>query len=380
MVGIRYFQNMLAIALLFALQHDVVADDVPSVQIQTLWQSGEGGYHTYRIPSLLVTKSGTVLAFCEARKNDAEDTGKIDLVCRRSTDGGKSWLPQQVVWSDGENTCGNPCPVVDQNSGDVVLLMTHNLGRDREWKIIAGDSQGTRTVWITRSRDDGQTWQKPTEITRDTKRPNWAWYATGPGVGIQLRHEKQRGRLVIPCDYIELKTGQGGSHVILSDDGGKTWRIGGVVPGRGTNECQVAELSDGRLLLNMRNYKTPHRQRAISTTSDGGETWSEVTHDAALPEPICQASLIGFEPKDAVAKPWLLFSNPADIKKRERLTVRLSQDDGASWTASRLLYEGVADYSSLAILPDGRIGCLFGCDNYAKINLATFDLSWLIGQ
>jgi sialidase-1 len=151
-----------------------------------VFRSGEGGADTYRIPSVVATKSGALLAFAEARRGSASDTGDIDLVVRRSEDGGASWSEIEVVWDDGANTCGNPCPVVDPATGEVVLLATRNLGVDHEPRIIDGTSKGTRTVWVLRSADDGRTWSAPEEITATAKRPDWTWYATGPGAGIAL--------------------------------------------------------------------------------------------------------------------------------------------------------------------------------------------------
>src|SRR4051794_6256200 len=135
--------------------------------------SGQGGYHTYRIPSLIATGKGTVLAFCEGRKDGGGDAGDIDLLLRRSHDGGRTWEKPQVIWDDGPNTCGNPCPVSDAKTGTIWLLLTHNLGRDTERMIVDGTSQGTRTVWVTRSSDEGASWSRPEEITAAVKRPNW---------------------------------------------------------------------------------------------------------------------------------------------------------------------------------------------------------------
>ena len=148
--------------------------------------SGRDGYHTYRIPSVIVTKKGTVLAFCEGRKKGRSDAGDIDLLLKRSTDGGKTWSSQQIVWDDKNNTCGNPCPVIDAKTGTIWLLLTWNLGADRESQIISQKSKDTRQVFVTYSKDDGQRWAPPKEITEQTKQKNWTWYATGPGVGIQL--------------------------------------------------------------------------------------------------------------------------------------------------------------------------------------------------
>ncbi len=334
-----------------------------------VFTAGTDGYHSYRIPALIATKKGTLLAFCEGRKNGLSDTGAIDLLLKRSADGGKTWGKTQVVWSDEGNTCGNPCPVVERESGVIHLLMTHNLGEDRQSALIAGKAKGARTVWVTRSGDDGETWTKPAEITKAVSKPDWGWYATGPGVGIQTT----TGRLVIPCDNYVKGSKKRQSHVIYSDDKGRTWKLGGVV-GPHCNECQVAERADGVLVLNMRNYRGTNR-RAISLSKDGGETWSEPADDPALLEPVCQASLIRLPGE----KGEMLFSNPAS-KKRENMTVRLSRDGGKTWPASGVLYAGPSAYSCLVALPGGGAACLYERGKkgpYESIHLARFPLDWL---
>jgi sialidase-1 len=331
--------------------------------------SGTEGYHTFRIPAILQTPGGTLLAFCEGRRHGRSDTGEIDLVLRRSMDGGETWGPLQVIWHGPGNTCGNPCPVVDRNTGVIWLAMTHNLGEDTESQIIAGNSKGTRTVWICCSDDDGLTWTPPQEITATTKLPEWTWYATGPGVGIQRRS----GRLIIPCDHVVAGSLAHGSHVIYSDDHGKSWHLGGVV-GDTVNECQVVELADGSLLINMRNGRgTDSHFRAVSRSTDGGMTWSPITRDPALLEPVCQASLISLGGDE------LAFSNPAS-RTRDAMSVRLSRDGGKTWPARRLLYAGPAAYSCLCTLNDGRIGCLYerGVKHpYETIVFTTFSRKWL---
>ena len=202
-----------------------------------VFKAGEEGYHTFRIPSLIITKKGTVLAFSEGRRNSQSDTGDINTVLKRSFDRGRTWTKLQMVAEQAGNTIGNPCPVVDRDSGTIWLLLTGNPGDLTENQINEGKVEGTRTVWLTRSTDDGATWSQPREITRSVKRPEWTWYATGPGNGIQLRS----GRLVIPCDHRRKGLNASFSHVIYSDDRGKTWRIGGSVSEQ-TNECQAVEL------------------------------------------------------------------------------------------------------------------------------------------
>src|SRR5262249_3589051 len=138
-----------------------------------LFTAGTGGYHTYRIPALLATPKGTVLAFCEGRKKGRGDSGQIATLLRRSLDGGKTWRAGQVVASDGWNTVGNPSPVVERSTGTIWLLLTHNLGQDTEKTIRAGTAKGTRSVWVVKSTDEGATWSKPVDITKAVKKANW---------------------------------------------------------------------------------------------------------------------------------------------------------------------------------------------------------------
>jgi len=356
------------------------AKEKQSLRKTDLFSSGTDGYNTYRIPALAVTNEGTVLAFCEGRRKSSSDTGYIDLVLKRSEDNGESWSAQQVVWSDGSNTCGNPCVVVDRETGVVWLLMTWNLGVDREDQIIRGESKDTRRVFVTYSVDDGNSWAEAKEITENVKRSNWSWYATGPGNGIQIQHEPYKGRLVIPCDHIEMGTGKYYSHIIYSDDHGKTWRLGGSTPTDQVNECQIVELSDGKLMLNMRSYDRSKSGRAISISEDGGMTWSEVYKDTELIDPVCQASLIRYTTKDG--KNLLLFSNPASKSERINMSARLSYDEGKTWPISRVLHASLSAYSSLAVLQDGNIACFYEAGDespYEKMVLAKFSLEWLTG-
>jgi len=195
----------LSMALCISL---LCADAVEGGEIMQndVWQAGKDGYNTYRIPALAITAKGTVLAFCEGRKSGKGDAGNIDLLLKRTTDGGKTWSEQQVVWDDGDNTCGNPSPVVDRETGAIWLLSTWNRGDDREPQIINQQSKDTRRVYVTSSSDEGLTWASPKEITSDVKATSWTWYATGPGAGIQMAKGAHAGRLVIPCDHIEAGT------------------------------------------------------------------------------------------------------------------------------------------------------------------------------
>lgn len=323
-----------------------------------IFTGGEDGYACYRIPAVIVVPNGDVLAFAEGRKDGCSDTGNIDLIFKRSTDQGRTWGSLQLLWSKDGYTVGNPAPVVDHQTGEVFLLATHNLGTDREQDIIAQTSEDTRRIFILSSTDSGHTWSEPLEITQDVKKPNWTWYATGPGSGIQLVNGPRKGRLMVACDHIEASTKHYYSHVIYSDDHGKTWDIGGITPQHQVNESEVAELSDGRLLLNMRNYTPSERYRKISHSGDGGMTWTDLVADSTLIEPICQASLQRYSFADE-GENILLFSNPASQTKRERMTLRASFDDGVTWPSSLVIHESMSAYSDIVRLTDDMIGLLY---------------------
>lgn len=349
--------------------HTSLAAQVQDAAPTPVYSAGKDGYHTYRIPALAVTGRGQLLAFCEGRRRGQGDAGDIDLLVKRSADGGQTWGPQQVVRTDPGNTCGNPSPVLDKTTGTLWLLSTWNRGDDPENRIIAGTSRDTRRVFAMSSADDGRNWSAAREITSDVKRSNWTWYATGPGGGIQLERGPHRGRLVVPCDHIEAATKRYYSHVIYSDDHGRSWRLGGRTPGDQVNECQVVELGDGRLLLNMRNYDSSQRRRQVVFSEDGGLTWGGQRFDDNLVEPICQASL-------RRCGECLLFANPADPQHRVNLTVQISRDDGSRWTRLRTLHAGPSAYSDLADLGDGMAGCLYECgasQPYETIVFARFN-------
>jgi sialidase-1 len=310
------------------------------------------GYACYRIPALIRAKDGTLIAFAEARKNSCSDTGDIDLVMKRSSDNGQTWGPLEKIWDDGANTCGNPAPVLDETTGTIHLLLTWNHGSDDIGEINANTGIDTRRVYISSSNDHGATWSAPQEITSSTKRPEWGWYATGPCHGIQLKSGPQAGRLLIPCDYIEIGTRRSFSHVIYSDDHGATWQIGGISPSDGANESTMAELSDGRLMLNMRN-SGPGRYVAIST--DAGLSWQNMRRDATLTEPVCQASLLSAAMS---SHNQLFFSNPASTR-REKMTIRWSTDDGTTWAKKYEVYAGPSAYSDLVQISDTEVAVLF---------------------
>lgn len=346
-----------------------------------LFTSGVGGYHTYRIPALLVTAQGSVLALCEGRKDSISDHGDLDLVLKRSTDGGRTWSATQIVHEEGNDakiTIGNPCPVVDRATGTIWLPFCRN----------------NKQVLLTSSTDDGQTWSKPRDISASVTRPDWAWVATGPGIGIQLTRGKHAGRLVIPSDHRrDLAAGkeEWNSHMMFSDDAGQTWQISTPIQAGG-NECQIVERADGTLLVNTRMQGHFAGVRGIATSTDGGATWSSIAPEKQMPCPQCEASLVRESWPVGDQPGRLLFSNPdppaaatgkGPSHVRKRLTIRESSDDGKTWPIAKRLTEGFSAYSSLAVLPDGTILCLYETGDkkgYEVLRLARFSRAWLTAQ
>jgi sialidase-1 len=297
--------------------------------------------------------------------------------------------------------------VQDRESGRIWLLFCKNR-RDGDEQMIC-EGKAPREVWKCYSDDDGQSWSDPVEITASVKPAEWSWYATGPCHGIQLTS----GRLIIPCDHIVLKDYKRHdpyySHVIYSDDAGETWNIGGSTS-EGTNESCIEELSDGLLYFNCRNkYRLDDggNYRGIAFSTDGGERFSPIVHDVALPEPVCQASVLAYRlpgetvgnadsPRGAPASAAapdapdngtrILFSNPAARSGlshgRNSMTVKLSYDGGITWPVSRLLHDGPAAYSDLCVAADGSILCFYERGDegsYDRMTVARFDLEWLEG-
>jgi sialidase-1 len=321
----------------------------------TLYSQGDAGYHTFKIPTMITADNGTILAFAEARMDNQEDWGKMDIVVRKSYDLGQTWEPLEVVVADGDNTIGNACPVVDRNTGYI-------------WMIFCKENY---TVFKTHSEDNGETWATPEEITSDVKLVGWSWYATGPSHGIQLTD----GTLMIPADHIMGRKMQ--SHVIYSKDGGNSWQLGGTVPGG--EEATLAELENGDIYLNTRPVKPGYRVTAIS--KDKGLSWIEIKNDTSLPDPACQGNLV--KVNRGADTPVYLFTNAADSLHREMMTVRMSTDECSTWQYSKVLYEGMASYSAISVIdPENEIiGCIFECGaNYyaEQIVFTRFPLEYIM--
>ncbi len=340
---------------------------------------GEEGYSAYRIPALIATRKGVLLAFAEGRAT-LRDHAENDIVLKRSLDSGKSWKPLQIVAEDGKNALNNPTAVVVRESGRVLLLYQRYAEGFDERRAEPGlDGPRVCRTFLTESDDEGETWAKPREITGGVKRPmEVTSTATGPGIGIQLLHGPHAGRILMP--FNQGPYGKWKVYAAISDDRGATWRYGETASetGKGhANEVQFAELSDGSVMLNARNQGgSKHRKTSVSC--DGGETWEFLTDDPALIEPECQASFLR-HPIGSGTNFVLLFSNPASQTGRTNGVVRISTDEGRTWRHSRVLYPGSFAYSCLTSLPDGGFGCLFERDGYKKISFMALTLKWVEG-
>ena len=373
------------VVLLFAALLPVSADE-DVVLRKDIFSRKTDGYHTYRIPTMVVTAKGTILVFVEGRKTHRRDHGDVDLLMKRSEDGGRTWSKQVLIHEEGGDALirvGNPCPIVEKDGKTVHLLFTRN---------------GPGCFFSTRSTDDGSSWEPFTRVSDDPKAPEYQkgnflrGFGESPvGVGAGPVHgiHTSKGRLIAPS-YAGFKVngeGRGGSCVIYSDDKGKTWEAGGVIPWVPEfrhGECTIVERRDGSLLMNMRTSapgKYSFGYRLTSVSKDHGMTWSKPVVDKNLPCPACQASMIRLNEKE------ILFLNPAvnhsggfSIWSRKSLTLRVSQDDGRSWSESRVLDEGLAGYSDLAVAKNGNILCLFenGARDYCeKITFVELKRSWL---
>ena len=342
----------------------------PFFEQTDVYIAGQDGVHTYRIPSLIITKKGTVLAFCEARKESIADASPTDLVVKRSLDNGRTWQPMQIVLAGkGVDAIMNPTPVIDRKDGTIFLLCNTFKGEQLQ------------QILILTSKDDGATWSGPTDIKSMIEQRYYP-FVPGPGVGIQLKS----GRLVIPgytctTDYYERDCF---SLALYSDDHGRTWRESARIT-EPTDEAQVVELLDGTLMLNIRSNRRMSC-RAISISKDGGETWSQPYDEKQLNEVPCQASFTRFPEKIGKGVHRLLFSNP-DVHgkdyyaaERMKMTVRMSYDEGKTWPISKLLHDGPSSYSCLAITKNGMILCLYegGLKHRREwLRLARFNLAWL---
>ena len=327
-------------------------EEVPSSEFNYIYNQGTDGFELYRIPAIVKSKSNTLLAFAEARKARSNgDSGDIDLVVKRSSDNGKTWSKQITIWNDGQNTCGNPVPIVDDR-GRIHLLMTWNFQTDKWGAITNGTGEDSRRPYYTYSDDDGITWAQPVEITSSVKKEKWDWYATGPCHGIQIQKGIHKGRLVAPNYFTTRESGKvtSYSHIIYSDDYGKTWKPGEPTPVGGVGEFSVAEIGEGTLMLNMRADEGFYRKSC--TSIDGGLTWSSPQISIDQIDCKCQGSILSIGGA-------VFLSNAASATERINMTIKKSTDNGKNWKGQYTVYEGNSGYSDIVELSDSQIAIIY---------------------
>ncbi len=384
--SLKFSLIVVVVVLLAALSvgNGTVHSAEPFLQQTDLFEANKDGYVTYRIPGIVITNKGTLLAYCEARKDSAGDWADIDVLLRRSTDGGQTWDSRQLLADSDMDTVNNPVAIVDPSTDRIRFLYCVNYSR----------------CFSMYSDDDGRTFSEPVDITETfeafRKDYDWTVIATGPGHGIRLRN----GRFIVP---VWLSDGGGRSHrpsavsVIYSDDQGESWHRGGLVcvdpdPLVNPSETIAVQLSDGRVLLNIRNENRVFR-RAISFSDDGATGWSTPVFDEQLYEPVCMASIVAIPNSVDRNSSTFVFANPFsesnprtrgknNFRYRENLTIRLSDDDCSTWPVSRVLEPGTSGYSDMAVDSEGTIYCLYergGDDGFAlgALTLARFNRAWI---
>ncbi len=330
----------------------VISDKpVPSEAVDmnnTPFVNGADNYAVYRIPAMVITQHDNILAFAEGRVDGREDGGNIDIVLRRSGDRGQTWQDLIVIYDDGTKTCHNPCPVYLPEQNRVVLVMNRGYG--------------TSNILVTYSDNEGQTWSKPVDITSQVRPAGVSRFTQGPCHGIVKLNEPNKGRIVVAGYQMEPSDNQFHANSIYSDDNGQTWHFGGMVPTAMTNESTVCELSDGSLLLSTRmtGEDESWKYRGHSISKDGGITWSEIKLINQLPDPGCQGALHTYGYGTGTdGKNVLLFTNPAWQARRLHNTLRVSMDDGATWSKGvDYTEEVVGGYSDVGVFSDGEVAVL----------------------
>ena len=360
-------------------------------KVTIIHKQGQFDCHTFRIPAMAATNQGTLLAVYDMRYNSRRDLqGHMDIGLSRSTDGGETWARPVPIMDmkkfgglpEDQNGCSDPNILVDRKTGEILVsaVWTHGKPGTHQW-VGKGSEPGhsihkSSQFMMVRSKDDGLTWSEPENWTKRLKDPKWCLFAPAPGNGINLID----GTLVMPTQGRDAN-GLPFSNFMWSKDRGKSWTLSS--PARdNTTECSVAELKDGSLMLNIRDNrnrkdKSKTNGRAVSVTKDMGKTWKVHSSDhGALPEPVCMASLISHDLKDG--RRVLFFSNPNSKYKREKMTVRMSLDQGKTWPKSILLDQKGGAYSSLAMVDDRTLGILYESSVadmvFQKIKLSEFGL------
>lgn len=337
-----------------------------------LFENGQGEYNCYRIPAILKAPDGSLLAFAEGRRKSCSDFGDVDLLMRRSKDGGKTWGSVQLLVDNDTLQAGNPAPVVDffdpeHPKGRVFLF--YNTGNASENDVRNG--KGTREVKYISSVDNGKTWSEPIEITSSVHfnqntaqaEKDWRTNATTPGHALQLKRGKFKGRIYVPANHStgppQDNFNEYRAYGFYSDDHGKTWAVSPDVNIPSSNEAIGVELANGDLMLNIREQNGNTKQRLVAISSDGGASWERTYFDGELVTPVCQSSLLLFETEQ---KNFLVYSGPNSSTKREKMTLKVSLDSGATWSHKIEVHAKGAAYSDLVQIDRNHLGLFYEQD------------------
>lgn len=351
--------------------------------------SQDPGYACFRIPAIVKSKDGTLLAFAEGRVLNCGDAADIDLVLKRSTDGGRTWGPLQVVNEGNGDTHGNPAPIVDRRTGRILLAETYNKGRTDSGSCSVPCE---RTPHLQYSDDDGLTWSEPRDLSDEILPANWnSWYATGPVHGIQLSRGKHAGRLVFG---VNTETWDGSrvtanhAALIVSDDGGDNWRIGATDSWaisaadrtfrQKPSEVTLTERADGTVLISGREQDgTDLGHRSQTYSRDGGDSFTGPFRD--LPDlytPQVQGATLRLGNR-------LLLSAPGDPDRRRTMMIRSSWNGGATWDSvdrGKVVTTDWSGYSDMAGIDASTVGLMYeggAVDARDEIRFARFTEDWL---
>ena len=360
-----------------------------NAQETVVFRSGDDGYASYRIPAIVKNKNGDLLAFSEGRVDHAGDYGNVDIVYKISQDNGKTWGKLNIAADYDNLQAGNAAPVVDLQDpaypqGRIFLF--YNTGNNHEGEVRKGD--GLREVWYITSTDGGISWSEAVNITSQTHKPNqpkdnadyafkedWRTYANTPGHAFQFVSGAHQGRLYIAANHSAGDPQEKGmdwnAHAYYTDDHGKSFKLSENVPFKGTNESIAAQIGENEVYMSSRNQQLTPKQRIISISNDGGQTWASSAADPNLPDPINQGSALSWKKGK---KFRLAHINAADQVDRNNLTLRISKDKGKTWYFNEVIasapegYKGsYSAYSDIVLVKSNQIGVLYEKDNYKEI-------------
>jgi sialidase-1 len=358
--------------------------------------SGTGGHKIYRIPAIIQLPNGELLAFAEGRVNGGADFGDINIVMKRSTDNGKTWGSISTIVDYEALQAGNPAPVFDNHDPAFPngrLFLFYNTGNNHESEVRKG--KGLREVWYKTSTDGGKTWSEGVNITMQVHKPkqhdtnpaydfkeDWRHYANTPGHATQIENGKYKGRLYIAANRSEGEPNKQSedyfAHGFYSDNHGKTFKLSQTVIIPGSNEATATEISDNGLMLNARNQKGDKKARIVAISKDGGETWDKIYFDENLPDPVCEGSILSVGTKKG--KHILAFTNNDSRTKRDNLTLRISFDEGKTWSFSKVVDKSTdgqgkdfTAYSDIVKVGRKSIGVLYERDGYSQIVFRVVD-------